>query len=59
MPKRMLDDSLLNSPSIAVLSPRAQDAVPRFILLADDFGCFELHPRTLLAKGWPDREEVA
>jgi hypothetical protein len=59
MPKRLIDDSLLNSPSMALLSPRAQDAFPRFILLADDFGCFEVHPRTLLARGWPDRMDVS
>lgn len=53
----MVDDSLLNSPSMAVLSPRAQDAFVRFILLADDFGCFEVSPRQLAAKGWPDREK--
>jgi hypothetical protein len=59
MPKRLIDDSILNSPSMALLSPRAQDAFPRFILVADDFGCFELHPRTLLARGWPDRTDVS
>lgn len=55
MPKRMLDDSYLNSPSLDRCSPRAQDAFPRFILLADDFGCFEADPRRLLALGWSSR----
>lgn len=59
MPKRLIDDSLLNSPSLEVLSPRCQDAIPRFILLADDFGCFEVEPRILWAKGWPKRPDVA
>lgn len=58
MPKRMLDDSFLSSPSLAKCSPRAQDAFPRFILLADDFGCFDAVPRILLAKGWPYRTDV-
>ncbi|WP_242344009.1 hypothetical protein [Anaeromyxobacter terrae] len=58
MPKRLLDDSFLSSPSIAAVSPRAQDAFPRFILLADDFGCFDANPRVLLGKGWPYREDV-
>ena len=49
MPKRMLDDSFLTSTSVARCSPRAQDAFPRFILLADDFGCFEVIPRALAA----------
>ena len=58
MPKRMLDDSYLSSPSLAKCSPRAQDAFPRFILLADDFGCFEALPKILLARGWPYRSDV-
>jgi hypothetical protein len=58
MPKRLLDDSLLSSPSLAKLSPGAQDAFPRFILLADDFGCFDASARVLLGKGWPLREDV-
>lgn len=58
MPKRMLDDSFLTSPSLAKCSPRAQDAFPRFILLADDFGCFEALPRVLAARGWPHRTDV-
>lgn len=58
MPKRLIDDSLLSSPSIAALSPRCQDAFPRFILLADDFGCFDANPRVLAGKGWPYREDV-
>jgi hypothetical protein len=59
MPKRLLDDSYLSSPSLARCSPRAQDAFPRFILLADDFGCFEAFPRVLVAKGWPYRTDVS
>jgi hypothetical protein len=59
MPKRLIDDSLLTSPSLAKCSPRAQDAFPRFILMADDFGCFEAFPRVLVAKGWPYRSDVA
>ena len=59
MPKRLIDDSLLTSPSLAKCSPRAQDAFPRFILLADDFGCFEAFPRVLVAKGWPYRSDVS
>lgn len=58
MPKRLIDDSYLNSPSMAVCSPRAEDAYPRFMLLADDFGCFEVNPRALLARGWPNRTDV-
>jgi hypothetical protein len=59
MPKRLLDDSLLSSPSLAKCSPRAQDAFPRFLLLADDFGCFEVEPRALVGRGWPKRDDVS
>lgn len=59
MPKRLIDDSLLSSPSLAKCSPRAQDAFPRFILLADDFGCFEVEPRALVGRGWPKRTDVS
>lgn len=58
MPKRLLDSSLFGSPSLAQCSPRAQDAFPRFILLADDFGCFHANARVLLGRGWPLREDV-
>src|SRR5512146_3002246 len=58
MPKRTLDDSLLTSPSLASCSPRAQDAFPRLILLADDFGCFDANPRVLLGRGWSLRPDV-
>jgi hypothetical protein len=58
MPKRMLDDSILSSPSLARCSPRAQDAFPRFILLMDDFGCAEANPRVLVGRGWPLRDDV-
>lgn len=59
MPKRMLDDTLLSSPSLARCSPRAQDAFPRLILLMDDFGCAEANPRVLLGRGWPLRDDVS
>lgn len=59
MPKRLLDDSFLTSPSMARCSPRAQDAFPRFLLMCDDFGCFEVIPRALLARGWVYRGDVS
>jgi hypothetical protein len=58
MATRILHDALLSSPSLATCSPRAQDAFPRFLLLADDFGCFDAHPRILLGRGWPLRPDV-
>ena len=59
MPKRILDDSLLTSLSLARCSPRAQDAFPRFILLCDDFGCFEVIPRRIVGDGWVYRTDVS
>lgn len=58
MPKRILDDTFLDSRSMEVLSPSCQDAFPRFILLADDFGCFEVNPVILRARGWSRRPDV-
>jgi hypothetical protein len=58
VPSRVLHDSFLSSPSVRACSPAAQDALPRFILLADDFGCFEAAPRVLLGRGWPYRDDV-
>lgn len=58
MPKRLIDSSFLDSPSMEVLSPAAQDAFPRFILLCDDFGCFEVNPDRLRANGWSKRPDV-
>jgi hypothetical protein len=55
MPKRLLDSSYLNSPSLAKCSAAADDAWPRFILFADDFGCFEVDPRRLAVNGWNSR----
>lgn len=58
MPTRILRDRLLTSPSLAKCSPRAQDAFPRFLLLADDFGCFDTNARVLIGAGWPLRDDV-
>ncbi len=58
MPKRMIDSSFLDSPSMEVLTPGAQDAFPRFILMADDFGCFEVNADRLRANGWSKRPDV-
>lgn len=59
MPTRVLHGSLTSSPSLASCSPRAQDAFPRFILAADDFGCFDANPRVLLGRSWPLRSDVS
>lgn len=59
MPTRLLHDSLLTSPSLRICTPAAQDAFHRFILLADDFGCFEAEPRLLVGRGWAYRPDVS
>lgn len=58
MPKRLFDSSFLTSPSVARLSPACQDAMPRLILVADDFGTFDSNPRVLVGKAWPLRPDV-
>lgn len=58
MPKRLIDSSISTSPSLRICSPRAQDAFHRFIVLADDFGCFEADPTLLAGLGWPFRRDV-
>jgi hypothetical protein len=58
MPKRLIDDSLLGPGSLSTCSPRAQDAWPRLILVADDFGCVEVHPVWLKGKAWALRPDV-
>lgn len=58
MPTRLIHDSLLTSPSLRACTPAAQDAFHRFLLLADDFGCFEAEPRVLVGRGWPYRNDV-
>lgn len=58
MPSRVLHESFLDSPSVEALSPSAQDAFPRFLLIADDFGCFEVNLARLRALGWSRRPDV-
>lgn len=58
MPTRILHDSFLTSPSLRACSVRAQDAFPRFLLCADDFGCFEAAPRVIMGRAWPYRDDV-
>ncbi len=59
MPKRLIDDSLLGPGSLSTCSPRAQDAWHRLILVADDFGCTEVHPVWLKGKAWSLRPDVS
>lgn len=58
MPTRLISDGLLTSPSLRICSTRAQDGFHRFIVLADDFGCFEADPLLLVRRGWPYRPDV-
>ena len=58
MPTRLLHESFCVSDSIATCSPKAQDAFPRFLLLADNFGVFKVILEALRGRGWPRRPEV-
>lgn len=58
MAKRLLDDALLTSPSLHSVTVRTQDAFPRIILLADDFGCFDANAWVMKGRGWALRPDV-
>lgn len=58
MPTRLIHESLCTSESIARCSPQAQDAFPRMILYADNFGVFQIHPAVMKGRLWPLRGDV-
>lgn len=58
MANRVIRDSLWNSPSLAKLSREADAWFPRWILLADDWGCFQADPRIVKGVAYPLREDV-
>ena len=59
MPTRLIHESLCTSESVARCSPRAQDAFPRMILYADNFGIFQINPAVMKGRLWPLRSDVA
>lgn len=58
MPTRLLHESFCVSDSVAECSPKAQDALPRFLLYADNFGCFKVIPDAILGRLWSRRKDV-
>lgn len=59
MPSRILRDSYAVSDTIAELPPDVQDRFPRYLLAADDFGCFRLDPTVLKGHLWCKRADIA
>lgn len=55
---RVIKDSIWDSPTLAKLSQYHQDQFPRWILMADDWGCFKANPRVIEGKVYPMREET-
>lgn len=58
MPSRILRDSFVTSESVASIPTAAQDRLPRYFLLADDFGRFLAHPSVIRGRVWPLRPDV-
>jgi len=57
-PSRVIKDSIWNSPSLAMLLPYYQDQWPRWLLMADDWGCFNADPEVIKGHAYPKRKET-
>lgn len=58
MPSRILKESILDSPTLAKLEDFYQDQFPRFLLMFDDWGCFNADPDVIKGKAYPKRQKV-
>lgn len=58
MTNRVIKDSIWTSPTLAALSDFSQDQFPRWLLLADDWGCFEARSRVIKGLAYPLRDSV-
>lgn len=58
MTSRVIKDSVWDSPTLAKISWRADDAFPKWLLLADDWGCFNADPEVIKGRVYPKRKEV-
>ncbi len=58
MPNRVIKDSVWTSPTLAKLSQLADAYWDRFILVADDWGCFDAAPEVIKGTVFPRRKEV-
>lgn len=55
---RILKDSIWTSRSLAELDDFTQDQFPRWLLMADDWGCFDVDPDVIKGLVYPKRQKV-
>ena len=58
MPNRVIKDSVWSSKSLAKLKPYYQDQWLRWLLMADDWGCFNADPEIIKGLVYPKRKET-
>lgn len=58
MPNRILKDSIWDSPTLAALPDFIEDQFPRWLLLADDWGCFCADADSIKGKVYPKRPKI-
>ena len=58
MPSRILRDTYATSESVASMDPGAQDRLPRYFLLADDFGAFQVNEAVICGRIFPLRPDM-
>jgi len=59
VPNRVIKDTIWSSKSLAKLKPYYQDQWPRWLLMADDWGCFNADPEVIAGLVYPKRREGA
>lgn len=57
MPNRVIKDSIWTSPTLAKLPNYIQDQWTRWLLMADDWGCFNADPQIIKGLIYPKRNE--
>jgi len=58
MSNKVIYDSIWTSPSLAKLKPYYQDQWPRWLLMQDDWGCFNADPDVIKGTIYPKRPEM-
>jgi hypothetical protein len=58
MPNRVIKDSIWTSPTLAGLSEKAQLHWPRWLLMADDWGCFNADPDIIKGLVYPKMKTI-
>ncbi len=58
MANRVIKDSIWTSPTVASMSDFAQDQFPRWLLMADDWGCFNADARVIKGLCYPLRDSI-